>query len=142
MRDSFEPGYVATMKTRERRIADDITRAWGWELHPFAILDRVDYSAHQRGRTVAMVEIKSNNHPHGSYPYLMVSAHKIIALRDAAHGFHVRPILVIAWTDRMGWVNLDRTPPIATRWTGRQGDPDELCAFLPLDLFHPMTDEP
>jgi hypothetical protein len=129
-------------KTRERHIADQVARAWGWDLHPFAILDRVDFSAHHRGRTVAMVEVKSNTHPYGTYRYLMVSAHKVIALRDAAHGFHVRPILVIAWTDRTGWVDLDRTPPIDTRWTGREGDPDELCAFLPVGIFRPLTDQP
>lgn len=134
-------GYTVD-KQREHRIADLITAAWSWDLIAFSPLSRVDYYAHDRGRPRAIVEIKTSTHHRGQFPRQMISAEKLMDLHYAAHGFRLRPLLVIAWSDVIGWLNLDHVESLETRHMGRTGEPPELCALIPMNLFRPLSIRP
>lgn len=132
----------ATGKRSEATIADTIARAWQVELVSFPDYCRVDYYAHRAGRIFGIVEIKTRTHPATDSTLFLLSAAKYLSVRDIAHGFHVPPLLVVGWTDRIGWIDLDRAPIHHVAVSGRRDrDPrvqpkdTELCVFIRVARF-------
>lgn len=66
-------------------------------LYPF------DYEVLLDGKPWALVEIKCRTNKMGDYSNYMISADKIRILREEAHIRNVEPILIVSWSDRIGY---------------------------------------
>ncbi len=67
-----------------------------------------DYEMVRDGQTVAIVEVKCRTNAMLRYPTYMVAASKAAAIRDEAASRRIAGVILVRWTDAIGWVRLDR----------------------------------
>lgn len=93
-------------RVNEKRIAEQIERAWNVRLHAAARMCPYDFTVWRDSRQVALAEIKCRTRPSRSYPYFMVSEHKWSAIRADARALHISAVLISAFPDCVMWVDL------------------------------------
>lgn len=105
-------------------------------------LSGVDWAFVRDGSAVAIAEIKRRAGLMHDYPTLMLSATKASVIRAIAKSLAVRPLLVIAWRDHTGWIDISELRG-EVRFGGRRDRGDELdsepCEFFPVDLFRRLN---
>ena len=67
-----------------------------------------DFDMVKDGKVVAIVEVKCRTNPMRKYPTYMVSATKATTIRDEAVSRRIAGVLLVRWSDAVGWVRLDR----------------------------------
>jgi len=79
-----------------------------------------DYAILERGgkRIKGFAEIKCRNIRYGQYPDIMLSWHKLVA----ADSIGVPVVLLVRWSDRIGWAYLDSSLWATLEWGGRTKD--------------------
>ncbi len=73
---------------------------WRWRLHRRRSLCHASLAG--TTRCIAMATCRSD-----TYPTYMLALHKAHRLRQASSDRNVRGVLLVAWTDRIGWLRLD-----------------------------------
>ncbi len=118
-----------------------LARATGTEASPTPPLTFYDYEMLRDGKPVAIVEIKCRKVPHVQYDDYIISHGKMVQLHYAAHEREVAGILLVRWTDAIGWLAVDRLDPESwiTRAGGRtdRNDPQDIerMACFPIPWF-------
>lgn len=95
----------------DRRRQDDAIRALASATASQAVatprLAGWDYEMHRNGKCIALVEVKCRTCRSDTYPTYMLALHKAHGLRQASSDRKVRGVLLVAWTDRIGWLRID-----------------------------------
>ena len=95
----------------DRRRQDDAIRALALATASEAVatprLAGWDYEMQRNGKCMALVEVKCRTCRSDTYPTYMLALHKAHRLRQASSDRNVRGVLLVAWTDRIGWLRLD-----------------------------------
>ena len=76
-------------------------------------------------RLVALVEIKVRTCPSTRFSTYMISSQKVRSLEEAADQAGCCGVIVVAWTDRVGWIRVNEMAGLTTFKGGRwdRGDP-------------------
>lgn len=95
-----------------------------------------DFEMVRDGRTVAIVEVKCRTNPMLKYPTYMVSATKAAAIRDEAASRRIAGVLLVRWSDAIGWVRLDRLVDWKVSSGGRtdRADPLDIEPVLHVEI--------
>lgn len=131
----------------ERRVMDEIGRAWECECRRMGYLDAWDFHGIRDGRTVFIAELKSRTNPRDKYPTVFLSLHKWWALTNAGMGMGVTPVFVVRWSDAIGYITLREVDPRHNRMAGRPqraGAPNdtELIIDVPVSAMHALDAGP
>lgn len=96
----------AATKADEEEVISQVAQTWkaGWTKLPISY--RADYALSRQGEIVAWVEVKCRSNPKAQYPTYMLSLGKEMALLDLARHTGCPAILVVKWTDQMGYATL------------------------------------
>lgn len=123
----------------EESVLSVICEKWKSEAAKLPIKYGVDYMLLRSGDAVASCEIKCRTNPMEQYPDYMISLGKLIdakAIRDLTG---IPFLLIIRWTDKIGYWRLPDDPKVITRMGGRTDRNDsqdvEPCAFIPIQDF-------
>jgi len=110
-----------------------------------------DYTFTREGKAVAFIEVKCRTTPSTKYAQYMVSESKCVTLCNASKLTGVAAVLLVQWSDCLGWLRID-----GINWTtatgGRRDRNDPLdiepMAYFDVDCFtfwtspHPHTHIP
>lgn len=120
----------------EQAVAAVLEKAWNAE---FKKLDRryhVDFMICREGNGVAWAEVKCRTHASTDWPTIILELDKCMKLSQLAHETGLPSILIVKWTDRIGWINMHR--PFPVRYTGkndRYGMDGSPCTILAISDF-------
>ena len=125
----------------EAEVIDQVAARWkaGWTKLPRSY--RADYALSREGKIVAWVEVKCRSNSREQYPTYMLSLGKEMALLDLARHTGCPAILVVRWTDQMGYVTLP-VEGAHVMMGGRKDRGDsadiEPTIHIPTSAFKPM----
>ena len=112
--------------------------AWGSEFAGTRTLSPCDYVMMKDGEVKALVEIKCRSNKLGKYPDYMISHEKVGKIQAAAQVMGCKPLLIVQFTDHLGWVDLSKTGGKVS-FGGRKDRNDdadmEPCLFIPISQF-------
>jgi hypothetical protein len=112
--------------------------AWGSEFAGTKALSPCDYVMLKDGEVKALVEIKCRNNPMSKYPDYMISHEKVGKIQAAAQVMGCKPLLIVRFSDCIGWVDLSKTLGKVS-FGGRKDRGDsadmEPCLFIPINQF-------
>lgn len=107
-----------------------------------------DYTFTREGKPVAFIEVKCRNVPSTKYARYMVSESKCVTLCNGAGLAGVAAVLLVQWTDCLGWLRIDGvnwTTSTGGRWDRNDPLDVEPMAYFDIDQFtlwtspHPDT---
>lgn len=115
---------TAQDRSREGAVAQafaDRYKLRQYQTHHCASTDRIFFDGN---RVRAVAEIKVRTTPRSKYPTLLVSLDKIVRLQMAAELLEVSPLLIVSWSDEIGWINLRGVTAHSISMGGRRDRPD------------------
>lgn len=107
-------------------------------IYDFKLVDR-----HAR-RIVALVEVKNRTNLQRKYPTYMISKLKVDSCVEEASKMGAFFLLVVKWSDDIGWINIDRPDYYPAKVGGRfdrndNGDVESVY-HIPVKEFKPLPD--
>lgn len=109
---------------REDRVARLIEKAWKCEVFRTGYQDDLDFFLLRNGRTEAVAELKNRNVPSDHYETIFLSRHKWDALHRAAWGHEIEAFYLVAFTDGVFYIRLDKIDPRNVKPGGRSDRED------------------
>ena len=129
---------------RQERIIKAFCKKFGYDYAPFPAKHEIDYgilkpqlvNGHWYKVLVGMAEIKTRTFHHKKYPTMMVNIGKVLyAKRFVDIG--VKVVLIVGWTDAVGYISL--TADSFAAYGGRydRGDPndEDVMIHFPIEEF-------
>jgi Holliday junction resolvase-like predicted endonuclease len=97
----------------ERDVARLLEKKWNCKIRKFGKLDPIDWWAERNNKVVAFIELKCRNVPSTKYDTVFVTLRKWLdLLRAREWSFdEVSSLIVIRWTDRIGYYDVTQIPP-------------------------------
>jgi len=100
---------------------------------------RIDYAVFEKNALVAWLEIKCRNNSMQAYPTYMISADKIMSGLDLAKHTNSPFLLVVKWSDCMGYTKINKLTEYQIEFKGRadRNDPNDMepVALIPIENF-------
>lgn len=125
--------------SREREVADEISRAWKCKVRKMPVSYRVDYALFSANTLLAWLEIKCRTNAMQAYDTYMISADKIMSGLDLAHHANAPFLLVVKWSDGIGYTKINKLSDYKIEFWGRadRGDPNDMepVALIPIENF-------
>jgi len=90
----------------EQSLAGKLVDKWSCTLGKLPIRYAVDYAFLRDGEVVGFAELKCRLTTRTKYPAYMVSLHKVMASRMLYHTTNTPVVLVVEWTDAIGWTQI------------------------------------
>jgi hypothetical protein len=100
--------------------------------------DAFDYAATRGKNITAFVEVKTRTNPMHKYPTYMISMTKVMNANAVFMSTGTPSLLVVKWTDCMGWVQLNQnkfTLEIGGRRDRHDAQDIEPVCHISIDLF-------
>ena len=126
---------------REEWVAQTLSERWkcsGWKRNPRKY--PIDISFIRDNQVVGFAEIKCRNVARQKYDTYMISADKIVAGINLAKATNLRCLLVVCWTDAIGWIDMHKTEPDSIGYGGRLDREDsqdvEPVIYYDIDQFN------
>jgi hypothetical protein len=119
-------------------VADVLSSAWNCELIKLQVRDAFDYAATRGKNITAFVEVKTRTNPMHKYPTYMISMTKVMNANAVFMSTGTPSLLVVKWTDCMGWVQLNQnkfTLEIGGRRDRHDAQDIEPVCHISIDLF-------
>jgi hypothetical protein len=92
----------------EASVADVLSFAWKCDMVKLQVRDAFDYAALKGKNITAFIEVKARTNPMHKYPTYMVSMTKVINANAVFIATGTPSLLVVKWTDCIGWVKLNQ----------------------------------
>ena len=112
--------------------------AWESEFAGTRSLSPCDFVMLKDGEVKALVEIKCRSNKMGQYADYMISHDKVGKIQAAAQVMGCKPLLIVQFSDYLGWVDLSKTVGRVS-FGGRKDREDsadmEPCLFIPINQF-------
>lgn len=106
---------------------------------------RVDSALFRRGVLVALAEFKCRTCTREQYEDYIVSAGKVLMARQLSEMLSVPVMLIVQWTNAVGWIDIGKTSSRQCTWGGRTDRKDsqdsELLIHLPIIEFGLLSGE-
>jgi hypothetical protein len=102
------------------------------------VRDAFDYAATRGKNITAFVEVKTRTNPMHKYPTYMISMTKVMNANAVFMSTGTPSLLVVKWTDCMGWVQLNQnkfTLEIGGRRDRHDAQDIEPVCHISIDLF-------
>ena len=122
----------------EASVADVLSSAWNCESTKLQVRDAFDYAATRGKNITAFVEVKTRTNPMHKYPTYMISMTKVMNANAVFMSTGTPSLLVVKWTDCMGWVQLNQnkfTLEIGGRRDRHDAQDIEPVCHISIDLF-------
>jgi hypothetical protein len=104
----------------EERVAQELTELWGldkWHRNPPKY--PIDISFIKDGRIIGFAEIKCRAVTRNQYDTYMISVGKVMSAHSLTKATSLPCLLVVRWSDSIGWIDLAMTEPKYVGWGGR-----------------------
>lgn len=95
-----------TTLEKERTLAEQLIAAWGCSVGKLPIRYGIDYAFLRDGALVGFAELKCRTIRRDAFPTMMVSLGKMISAQALHQVTHVPIVLVVEWTDCVGWTEI------------------------------------
>lgn len=129
--------------SREREVADEIARVWKCKVRKMPVSYRVDYALFSVNTLLAWLEIKCRRNAMKAYDTYMISADKIMSGLDLAHHANAPFLLVVKWSDGIGYTKITKLSDYKIEFKGRddRNDPNDMepVAMIPIENFELIT---
>ena len=126
---------------REEWVAQTLSERWkcnDWKRNPSKY--PIDISFIRDNQVVGFAEIKCRNVARQKYDTYMISADKIVAGINLAKATNLRCLLVVCWTDAIGWIDMHKTEPDSIGYGGQLDREDsqdvEPVIYYDIDQFN------
>jgi hypothetical protein len=133
----------AESRAAEERLIDALCQTTGAKAHKLPIRYSIDYLMMRGSTTVAWVEVKERKNPRARYPTYTVSLYKYLNLLDLAAKTGVPGLILVGWSDGVGWVKVPCDHEII--WSGRtdRGDAGDVepMVSIPISAFRMLKHE-
>ena len=113
---------------------------WKCTLVPAARNAAIDYYAIDAGGLIkGLVEVKCRTNHKNKYDTFLLSFHKILSAEALSKNLNIPVLLVVGWTDEVGYTKLNPASTYNTKQGGRvdRNDPQDIheVALIPNDSF-------
>jgi hypothetical protein len=111
--------------SNEERLAEHLVLRWkldGWKRNP--PMYPIDISFIKDGVITGFAEIKCRTVPKDRYETYMISVSKVMAANSLSRVTRLSCLLVVKWTDSLGWIDLIKAQPEFVAWGGRSDRQD------------------
>lgn len=105
--------------SNEEKLAEKIAIRWklGWKRNPPRY--PIDISFVDNKIIKGFAEIRCRTVSSNEYKTFMISISKVMAANDLAKSSGLSVLLIVQWTDCIGWINLETVKPEFLAWGGR-----------------------
>ena len=119
----------------ESKIATALSQLWNCNLFKMPKKSSVDFVSIRKGEAVGFVEIKKRTNKKNKYSTYMISKKKIDSAKQLNRSTGLNTILVVKWTDELGYVSLNKDYP--ERQGGRydRNDPADVETVVDIDIL-------
>ena len=94
----------ASDRANEQAVADVLLERWRCSAVKLPISYELDYALTRNGTVMAWAEVKCRRVAREHYPTYMVSLRKVLAGLAMAERTNLPFLLLVQWTDALGWV--------------------------------------
>ena len=111
--------------SNEESLAEYLVLKWkldGWKRNPR--MYPIDISFIKDGVITGFAEIKCRTVTKDTYETYMISVSKVMAASDLVKATGLSCLLVVKWTDCVGWIDLEAIKPKFVAWGGRSDRQD------------------
>ena len=128
----------------ESKVLILIEKAWRCRGVKLPLKAQLDYLLLRHDRGVAWAEIKVRTNPRGRYPTYMISLSKVMAARELAGASNLPSVLIVQWTDSLGYIRMDTLENFHIAIGGRTDRNDtqdiEPVVLIPIDDFRGLNE--
>lgn len=131
-------------KARERSLGEVVEQKWNCELYKVSIKYRLDCLAMRGDAAVAWVELRCRENTKDRYPTLMISLAKVQGAISLANDTKLPALLVVEWTDCIGFVDLaavEFTLGFGGRNQMRDWQDKEPVCYIDIKHFKTLTEQ-
>ena len=129
----------ASNREDQRRLIGIYARYRGLIADEARPLTAYDYMMFDDWRPAEIVEVKKRRNKRLAYPDYLISKTKVVTLKCIASDWLVDPIVLVGWSDCVGYARLSNDLKYRVSRGGRTDRNDaadiENCAFLPISAF-------
>ena len=133
----------AESKAAEERLIAILCEATGAKAHKLPRRYSIDYIMMRGANTAGWVEVKERKNRRDQYPTYNVSLYKYLNLLDLAAKTGVPGLLLVGWSDGVGWVRVPCDHEVV--WSGRtdRGDAGDIepMVSIPISAFRMLRHE-
>lgn len=131
--------------TAERRLMSLVEDRCRVTIQKLPISYRLDAALFRHGALVALAEFKCRTCTREQYDDYILSVGKMLAARQLSDMLSVPVMLIVQWTDAVGWIDIGRASSRNCTWGGRTDRRDnqdsELLIHLPIARFGLLSGE-
>lgn len=128
----------------ESKVLVLIEKAWGCRGVKLPLKAQLDYLLLRDDRGAAWAEIKVRTNPRGRYPTYMISLSKVMAARELSGASDLPSVLVVQWTDKLGYIRMDTLEKFHIAIGGRTDRNDaqdvEPVVLIPIEEFKELNE--
>lgn len=140
------PTYETSSDVKhECEVALKVATDWGIQVVKLKPKYPCDWAFVWNGEVTGYMEIKCRTHVYGAYPTYLISAEKIRYALTVWREFEIPVVLVVAWTDFIGYIKVRPPWNYKIRVAGRTDREDEQdvepCFFIPCADFKEVEPE-
>ena len=121
----------------EERVAERLCSWWeldGWKRNPK--MYPIDISFIKNEEITGFAEIKCRTVSKDTYKTYMISLSKVLSAHEISKATGLSCLLIVEWTDVIGWIDLGRVRPEFIGWGGRtdRNDAQDMAPVAPYNI--------
>ena len=89
----------------EKNVISYVSDRWNVASFKLPMSYKLDYAMYRNDNLVGFAEVKCRTHNFGTFPTYIISLAKVLEARRLGKETNTTPILIVSWTDRIGYLD-------------------------------------
>ena len=89
----------------EKNVIGYVSQCWNVVSFKLPMSYKIDYVMYRNGSPLGFAEVKVRTHTFGTFPTYIISLAKVMEARRLGRETNTTPILIVSWTDKVGYLD-------------------------------------
>lgn len=89
----------------EKNLISHVSDCWNVVSYKMPMSYKIDYAMYRDDILIGFAEVKCRTHKFGTFPTYIISLAKVMEARRLARETDTRSILIVSWTDKIGYLD-------------------------------------
>jgi hypothetical protein len=89
----------------EKNVISYVSQCWNVAYYKLPMSYKIDYAMYRDDILMGFAEVKCRTHKFGTFPTYIISLGKVMEARKLARETETNSILIVSWTDKIGYMD-------------------------------------
>ena len=89
----------------EKNVVGYVSECWNVASYKLPMSYKIDYAMYRDDILMGFAEVKCRTHKFGTFPTYIISLGKVMEARRLARETETNSILIVSWTDKIGYID-------------------------------------